>query len=362
MTAIRVTLVALLALSGLAAGCGGSPEPGPAEPDAESAPPDWRLLDVGSTVSMRGLSVVSEDVVWLSGAEGRFFRTADRGETWQHGQVPGMADVDFRDVEGVDERTAYLLSAGATARIYKTGDAGRSWVRQYVTDAPGVFFDGMAFWDPEHGVAFSDPVDGRFLVIGTADGGSAWTELPADALPPPWPGEAGFAASGTNVAVHGDGVWIGTGGGAARVLHSADRGQTWTAQTTPMATGDGAGIFSLCFWDARHGAIVGGSFREPDATAGTAAWTDDGGLTWTRAAAPPRGYRSGVAVVPGTDGPTLVAVGPTGTDVSFDAGRTWSARSDAGFNAVAFAGPELGWAVGADGHAAIFEGPLARPD
>lgn len=360
---LRATLVVLVALSTVVAGCGGAPEPGTAEPEpAEQAPPDWRLLDVGSTVSMRGLSVVNEDVVWLSGAEGRFFRTADRGGTWQHGQVPGMSEVDFRDVEGVDERTAYLLSAGATARIYKSGDGGRSWVRQYVNDTPGVFFDGMAFWDAEHGIAFSDPVFGHFLIVMTDDGGSSWVELSGDALPAPLESEAGFAASGTNVAVVGDSIWIGTGGGAARVLHSADRGGSWTVQTTPMATGDGAGIFSICFWDERHGVSVGGSFRQPEATAGNAAWTADGGATWTLAAAPPRGYRSGVAVVPGTEGPTLVAVGPTGTDISFDGGRTWSARSDEGFNAVAFAGPELGWAVGADGRAAIFEGPLPLPD
>ena len=364
MIAIRLVLVALLALAGLSAGCTSAPETDPVDGSDEAetapAPPDWRLVDVGSSVSMRGLSVVSENVVWLSGAERRFFYTTDRGESWQRGQVPGMAGVNFRDVEGIDGRSAYLLSAGAMARIYKTADRGRSWIRQFSSDAPGVFFDGMAFWGPDHGVAFSDPVAGRFLILTSEDGGSTWTEVAGDALPNPIDGEAGFAASGTNVAVFGESAWIGTGGGAARVLHSADRGRTWTAYDTPMARGEGAGIFSLVFWDDRHGVAVGGNFQQPDLEDGNAAWTDDAGATWTLAAAPPRGYRSGVAVVPGTDGPTLVAVGPGGTDVSFDGGRDWTPLSDEGFNAVAFAA-EVGWAVGADGRAAIFEGaPVPR--
>ncbi len=34
-------------------------------------------------------------------------------------------------------------------------------------DDSGAFFDGMAFWDPDHAIVFSDPVDGGFLVLST---------------------------------------------------------------------------------------------------------------------------------------------------------------------------------------------------
>jgi hypothetical protein len=63
--------------------------------------------------------------------------------------------------------------------------------------------------------------------------------------------------------------------------------------------------------------------------------------------------------VPGRPGPTLVAVGPTGTDVSIDGGETWQRLGDRGFDAVAFAaGPDAGWAVGEGGRIARFEGAL----
>ncbi len=354
--------IATVILAGLTCGCTATQnEQGTATPTEPRDATDWELLDIGSRVSMRGLSVASESVVWLSGREGRFFRTVDGGETWQRGQVPGMAEVDFRDVEGVDAGTAYLLSAGAQARIYRTTDGGQNWVEQYANDAPGVFFDGMAFWDPGHAIAFSDPVDGRFLILTTEDGGDHWEPLPPDRVPTPLDAEAGFAASGTNVSVHGEHVWIGTGVGAARVLHSADRGQTWTAQDTPMASGPGTGIFSLAFWDERHGVAVGGNFQSPDETDGNIALTIDGGLTWTPAETPPRGYRSCVTVVPGTNGPTLVAVGPTGTDFSMDGGRRWQPLSDEGFHSVAFAGTTLGWAAGDDGRVGRLTGYAFQP-
>lgn len=342
-------------------GCGTAPEPDDTTASAPPERPNWELIDVGSTVGMRGLSTPDSSVVWISGQEGRFFYTADAGETWGNGQVPGMTDVDFRDVEAIDAKAAYLLSAGNTARIYKTDDGGRSWLKQYASDAPGVFFDGMAFWDPTHALAFSDPVGGTFLVIATDDGAS-WSTVPNRRLPMPVDGEAGFAGSGTNVAVWGESAWIGTGGGAARVLHSPDRARTWTAQATPITAGEGAGIFSLAFWSERDGVALGGNFQQPDVTDGNAAWTDDGGATWTSSDTPPRGYRSCVAVVPGTAGPTLVAVGPTGSDVSMDGGRRWAPLSDEGFHAVAFPTAELGWAVGAEGRVGRFRGAPAPRD
>ena len=192
---------------------------------------------------------------------------------------------------------------------------------QFSSDAPGVFFDGMAIWDPDHGVAFSDPVAGRFLILTSEDGGSTWTEVASDALPTSIDGEAGFAASGTNVAVFG-GERLDRYGRRRRSRPALGRPRAYLDR---VRHADGA-------WRGRRNLLarllgraprraVGGNFQQPDLEDGNAAWTDDAGATWTLAVAPPRGYRSGVAVVPGTDGPTLVAVGPGGTDVSFDGGR-----------------------------------------
>src|SRR5258705_1966309 len=113
-----------------------------------------------------------------------------------------------------------MIMASDTARIYKTTDGGQHWERQYDDTRPGIFLDGLTFWDEKHGIAMGDPMDGRFVVLRTEDGGAHWTQLATAAAPQALQGEAGFAASGTAItAGPGGRVWIGTGGsaGAARV-------------------------------------------------------------------------------------------------------------------------------------------------
>jgi photosystem II stability/assembly factor-like uncharacterized protein len=173
-------------------------------------------------------------------------------------------------------------------------------------------------------------------------------------------GENGFAASGTCVAVAGDGrAWIGTGGAAARVLCTSDFGQHWAIAETPMIAGKAsAGVFSLAFADENNGVMVGGDFKIPYAIGGNAATTTDGGKTWTPCEKhPPNGYRSGVAymnqLVLGAH--LLVAVGTTGSDMSVDGGRTWKPFDTAPLHSVAFTPDgKLGWAVGPEGRIAKF--------
>src|SRR5262249_14738950 len=159
---------------------------------------------------------------------------------------------------------AYVLSIGEgeNSRIYKTTDGGRSWTLQFKNEIPKAFFDGMAFWDPKNGIAFSDPVNGKFVIIRTNDGEN-WAEVPAVDIPAALPGEAAFAASGSFIVTQGTrNAWIGTGGRAARVLRTTDGGNRWAAATTPITSGESAGIFAVAFRDAMNGVIVGGDYRK----------------------------------------------------------------------------------------------------
>ncbi|HSC28528.1 MAG TPA: hypothetical protein VLD67_14715, partial [Vicinamibacterales bacterium] len=210
--------------------------------------PRWTPLDTGVTTRLRGVSAASDSVVWASGAGGTIIRTADAGATWQTLSIPGTAKLDFRDIDAVDERTAYVLSIGPgdRSRIFKTLDAGATWTEQFVNADPKAFFDAMSFWDAARGLAFSDSVDGRLVILATSDG-RTWTRIPPDTLPPALDGEGAFAASGTNIAVQRPGhAWVGTGAAdTARVLRTADGGRTWQAATTPLAAGSSSGIFSI---------------------------------------------------------------------------------------------------------------------
>jgi photosystem II stability/assembly factor-like uncharacterized protein len=313
---------------------------------------DWQPQTSGVTGRLRGVSAVSERVAWASGAGGAVLRTVDGGRTWQKLIVPGAEKLDFRDLDATSDRSAYVLSIGTgeASRIYKTADAGAHWDLQFANTDSRLFLDAMTFRDDTHGIAFSDSVDGRFVILTTANG-RTWEPVPADRLPPALPGEGAYAASGTNVAMAASRTWIGTTAG--RVLRSADDGRTWTVVETGLATGESAGIFSVAFRDGQHGVVVGGDYRKESAAVDNAAWTSDGGTTWSLVKGHGlSGFRSVVAVVAAAS-PTktaFIAIGPTGADRSDDDGRTWTAVASPGFDTFSVArSGRVGWAAGTDG-------------
>lgn len=256
-----------------------------------------------TTENLRGISVVSGKIAWASGSHGTYLRSEDGGASWQAAHVPGADSLDFRDVVAFDGQTAYLLSAGPgeQSRIYKTVNSGKSWELEFTNKNPKGFFDCMAFWDGDHGIAVGDPVPSdhgaSFELVTTNDGGAHWNPVSPASLPPAMDGEGAFAASGTCIAMQGKNrVWFATGGKAARVFRSTDRGKTWTATETPMVHGaDSSGIFSIAFRDAKHGVIAGGDYKHPDQAGANLAFTNNGGCTWKLAAVSPAAYFSAIA-------------------------------------------------------------------
>jgi photosystem II stability/assembly factor-like uncharacterized protein len=338
---------------------------------AAPAHAQWAAQASGTNAELRGLSAVSANVVWASGTRGRIARTTDGGQTWMVDSIPSAGALDLRAVHARSAEVAWAMSAGPAesgqAKIFKTTDGGQHWTLQFATSDSGVFFDALAFWDDRHGIAMSDPVKGKLFLLTTADGGATWTRVPPDALPPMLPGEAAFAASGTCIAVQGtSNVWIATGGAErARVFRSTDRGRTWTVSDTPLhAGGASAGIFSVAFSDAQHGAATGGDYAKPTERFDNVALTSDGGQTWRPAKGPlPTGYMSAVAILPGTRGQQLIAVGLAGTAKSSDGGESWTMVDSVAYNTVAFANARDGWAVGPRGRIAKWIGgmPIRKP-
>ncbi|WP_017731873.1 WD40/YVTN/BNR-like repeat-containing protein [Nafulsella turpanensis] len=315
-------------------------------------PPHLKEQPSGSQSSLRGLSAVSDKIVWASGTEGQFLRTTDGGKNWQKGTVTGADSLDFRDIQAFSATEAVVASAGQPARIYHTTDAGKSWKMVYDDKTGQAFFDALAFWNNEEGMAMSDPVNGYFLLLKTEDGGKSWKKIEKKKLPPALEGEAGFAASGTGlVTIAPDVALFGTGGPAVRVFRSATGGESWEAYTTPMeAATPSTGIYSMAFKDSLHGIALGGDYTQPNATTNHLLLSSDGGKSWQRVDhSGLRGYRSGVAFVPGSTN-TYIAAGTNGIDISYDGGKSWSPLSDTGMHAISFStSGRNGWASGAKG-------------
>lgn len=334
--------------------------------------PQWalaqlpRLTEQGSgvTVTLQAVSPVNESVVWVGGHRGALLRTVDGGRTWARLGAPGGDSLEFRDVYGVSRDSAYVLSAGpgARSRIYQTVDGGVTWRLQFLNRDSSAFYDCFDFWDAAHGMALSDAVDGRLVVITTADAGATWVPLPREAVPQAEPGEGGFAASGTCLVTARPGyVWITTGSqGLGKVYRSADRGRHWSVVVLPLTPGSQtAGAMTLAFRDSLQGEALGGDLGAPDAHRDNVARTDDGGRTWTPGGRPPfAGAVFGSSYLPGS--PALVAVGPGGAAISGDDGRSWTALSTQGYWAVGAAG-RCGWMVGPGGRITRLDLSEGRP-
>ena len=312
--------------------------------------PTWLLQTSGVTARLRGVSAVNNRVAWASGSGSTVLRTEDGGSTWKKITVTPDA-LDFRDIDAIDEKTAYVLSIGNgdASRIYKTRDAGATWTLQFRNDDPKRFLDAMSFWDADHGIVIGDSIDRRFDILLTSNGGKNWTRVSPDIPPPALENEGAFAASGTNIAVYGKKhAWIGLGAAArGRVLYTSDAGRHWKVSETPIKSGQSSGIFSIAFRDQRHGVIVGGDYQKEKEAVDNLAITSDGGETW-KLLTGLSGFRSVVAYLPGTH--SLIALGPAGGDYSTDDGHTWTRIEGPGVDTFSFAhGQRFGWGAGARG-------------
>jgi photosystem II stability/assembly factor-like uncharacterized protein len=329
----------------------------------------------GTTNGLIAVSPVNSRVVWASGRNGTYVVTTDGGKTWKAGVVPGAETLQFRDVQGVSDKIAYLMSISPSDpivpsefRIYKTTDGGAHWDLQFQNELEGAFYDCMAFWTPRRGIAHSDSVNGVFPDLRTRDG-KHWHDISAN-MPPALPGEASFSSSGTCVATQGErNAWIATGGATtARVLATRDGGDTWNAYDTPLVSNPSAGAFTIAFRDAWHGIVGGGDLDPADPNNARTAVSKDGGRSWTLTNAPPvtgaifgLAYASGDTLASkreehhhGSDDDanrTVVVTANTGGAAwTPNEGKTWyPLQGVTGYWAVSFANPRAGWLVGVNG-------------
>lgn len=323
---------------------GTSCTPTPQEKEPLAWEPQAKLVEA----HLRGLSVVSDSVVWASGTNGTWLCTENGGDSWVAGTVPDADTLDFRDIHAVDKRIAWVISAGSPAVIFQTTDQGKNWTEQYRNSAPEIFMDGFDFENEQIAIAYGDPIDGDWQLLKTQNGGQNWISLETEFEDSVSEGEAGFAASGTGVQMMESRVWMASGGGpTARMFRSEDAGISWKAFDTPLRSAEGCGIFSFAFEDKLNGIAVGGCYLDSTATEGNCAISTDGGSTWAEITEkPPLGYRSCVAYAPGRK--VAIAVGRSGSDVSTDGGATWTSIGTEGYYVCGFS-DRMGWAVGKSG-------------
>lgn len=290
-------------------------------------------LTNGTATSIRGMSIVSDQVAWVSGSNGSIGKTIDGGLTWQWLKPAGYEKLDFRDIEAFDSNKAVVVNAGSPAYVLLTVDGGKSWKQTYKNLDSAIFLDGMDFWDKDRGIMFGDPIENRMQILTTADGGNSWKNISGNLKWNLLTGEAGFAASGTTIRTAGKGrVFIATGGAASNLYYSTDYGTTWGFYKCPILQGESStGPFSMAFYDKKTGVVVGGNYLKDNENTNNILLTSNGGKSWQKPLKPVTGYRSGVVYVTSK---TMLATGSSGTDLSTDRGISWYNISKLNLNVI----------------------------
>jgi photosystem II stability/assembly factor-like uncharacterized protein len=275
-----------------------------------------RIQESHTNAGLRGIHSIGNGIAWASGTGGTTLRTIDGGSNWQTCTVPPAAEkLDFRGIQAFDRNTAIVMSSGKgdLSRLYKTTDGCRTWRLILTNPDPEGFWDAVRFTAGK-GLLCGDPVEGKFVEFTTSDFGEHW--LRSSQVPSAREGESLFAASNSSLLFQS--------GGSALIVTGGTSGSRSIAELAggdiPLAVSESAGAFSVATSSTTLVA-VGGDYRKPDVSAGTAAFSTDDGKHWSAATTPPHGYRSSVAY----DSPrkTWIAAGPNGTDISTDDGRNW---------------------------------------
>jgi photosystem II stability/assembly factor-like uncharacterized protein len=311
----------------------------------------WIKQDSGTDASFRSIHVISKKVVWAGGSKGTVLRTINAGIAWEVLKVNGAEKLDFRDIYGVSENIAYIMSAGlaeeGAAKVFKTSDGGNTWkvVLEYKDN--GVFFDSMDFWNEKEGILIGDPIDNKPFILRTLDAGKTWQRIAKEKLPLVLEGEASFAASGTGVAVQPKGkAWLNT---QSRIFFTSNKGETWQVFGTPFKKGQTAGIFGLHFWDDNHGIAVGGDYKNDKEKVENVAITNDAGKTWEfLTSAKPDGLKESGWRLPNK---SLLLVGTSGTSILEKNKTEWKAIDTESFHAISCF-KDACWAIGGKGNLA----------
>ncbi|MDC0293772.1 YCF48-related protein [Mariniblastus sp.] len=326
----------------------------------------WKVIQLNTKASLRGLHVFSESTILASGTGGTIAHSTDAGKTWDICVVPGAEELDFRDIHAINSQTIVAMTSGTPACVYRSTDGGSNWRRVYENKDEKIFLDALSFFNQKEGIIMGDPIDGKIFLLKTSDGGNSWK--PTDNSPETLPGEAGFAASGTNMITTADSnIFIALGGAlkdevseTSRIAISQDAGKQWAMANVPIPRGPSSGMFSVCFFNQKCGVVVGGNYTLADNETHNYAVSSDGGITWIipKGAKPPSGYRSCVTRARHRGLPCAVTVGPGGTDISFDLGHTWKRISETGFHSIQFSPKgNQGWASGSDGRIGLWQQP-----
>ncbi|HTQ66251.1 MAG TPA: YCF48-related protein [Puia sp.] len=288
-------------------------------------------LLANNSISIRGLSVVNDKIIWVSGTNGTVGKSINGGKTWEWMIVKDFEKKDFRDIEAFDENTAVIMAIDEPANILKTIDGGKTWKLVFTDSTKGMFLDAMDF-SGKKGVVIGDPVNQKIFLAYTEDGGDSWKISSILNNIAPAEGEAFFASSGTNIRVTKKNfipIFV-SGGTKSSIYNSSTFSHILPIEQGQNSTG--ANSIALSPDNEMKGIVVGGDFKKDTATKNNCVLFSLLPFSVHKPNIPPHGYRSCVEYITENK---LICCGTSGVDISEDGGMNWKLISKESFHVCA---------------------------
>ncbi len=285
-----------------------------------------QVLTSGKAVSLRGLSVVNDQVLWVSGSEGTVGLSTNGGTSWKWIRVPHYEKSDFRDIEAFSDREAVIMGITEPAVILFTNDGGNSWTTEFEDTSKAAFLDAMDF-SGDHAAVVGDPVGEQIFFAQSADRGKQWHISSPSGFTASATGESFFAASGSNIQHRTDGSWVLVSGGKKSCIYLGNaRIPLLIAQGSETT---GANSIAINPVNSNQAFIVGGDFKHDTVQSGNSLLIQINPFSQKAPSAPPHGYRSCVEYINENQ---LICCGTSGVDISDDGGNHWKLISDKSFH------------------------------
>ncbi|MCS7052904.1 MAG: T9SS type A sorting domain-containing protein [Ignavibacterium sp.] len=313
----------------------------------------WVAQTSGTTVRIRQVKAVNDNVVWACGNNGVVLRTTNGGTTWEL-RTPTDPNVINYSIDALDAEVAWVTgTVGGTANFYiwKTTNGGTSWVQQY--NNPNGFGDAIRFFNANEGICYADPdpyPSTYWEILRTTNGGTTWVRVPRANIPPADSVNGEYGAAGS-IDIFGNNVWFtsyySSNVNPTKVYRSTDKGLTWTVTGFNQQQGY-AGSSYVAFANANNGIVV--------CLDGTVARTTNGGSTWTTSTLSGVGFRY-IVNVPNFN--LYLAVGNSGVSYYTTNGIDWVSLPTGTTQALygIDATSNFAWAVGNNGTILKFSGP-----
>lgn len=215
------------------------------------------------------VSAPDDSVAWACGKGGTLLLTTSGGRIWLDKSGNSIiGKEDLLNIFAVNANLVFVTSSPVTdaasqkrtSNLYRTTDRGGSWEK--VFSQAGGFGTAVFMFNTKEGVFIGNPINGRWSIFLTKDGGKSWDSAGVKA-----PAPAGNETTRQN-SVYGvhSGSTVMFGASAGKYYVSEDKGKTWRAQSVPGATV----INAIAFADSLNGMVAGaGLFK-----------TTNGGKTW----------------------------------------------------------------------------------